>query len=158
MKIDLFSIMIESILEVIETVAFLVAIPVEEVDDEAGQADCISIKIDYTGFINGSMYIKAPYAFTPVLAANMLGIEEDDPNIMKKGEDAYKEVLNIICGNTLPKVFGKEPVFKLSMPQIAEDILKEIEEAGPKVVSRINLDIEDHIVSFWFTTDTDLPG
>ncbi|MDM8539151.1 hypothetical protein QUF70_20550, partial [Desulfobacterales bacterium HSG17] len=49
---------------------------------------------------------------------NMLGIEEDETSTSEQQYDALKELLNVICGNLLPEIAGKEAIFKVGMPQI----------------------------------------
>ena len=62
------------------------------------------------------MRIWADQGLLPVLAANMLGVEEDDPVCSEKGMDALKEILNMIVGNCLTEAWGPGPVFHLHIP------------------------------------------
>lgn len=64
----------------------------------------------------GTMRVWADPSLLPVLAANMLGIDEDDPDALAKGADALREILNMVVGNSLTEAWGPGPVFRLDIP------------------------------------------
>jgi CheY-specific phosphatase CheX len=55
-------------------------------------------------------------AFGTELAANMLGVELDDPLAASGRRDALKELSNVVCCQFLTSVYGSEPIFHLASP------------------------------------------
>ena len=51
------------------------------------------------------------------LSANMLGVDDQDTD-REQRLDALKETINILCGNLLPALAGKEAVFDIGAPKI----------------------------------------
>ena len=45
-----------------------------------------------------------------------------DPKDLQAIRDALKEAGNVICGNVLPKIFGREAVFDLEPPEFIPDL------------------------------------
>ena len=142
----------ESVVDVLEKVAFLFPMPVEQevknglnVDD----VNDISIGIQFEGYVPGKVLLCIPKLLTIEIAANMLGISEDDDDVVEKSLDATKEVLNIICGNLLPKIYGTEAVFQLNSPYIFSEIEKEIGGENSEI-EKVEFDIDDNIVRVIF--------
>ena len=53
------------------------------------------------------------------IALNFLGLD-DDANIEdESAHDAFKEILNIMCGQMLTAIAGDEPIFQLGMPELS---------------------------------------
>ncbi len=143
----------ESIIEVFEKVAFLFPMPIEKEmqnEIEMNNVDNTSIGIKFQGPVSGNIFVCLPNSLTLEIAANMLGIEENDDGVEQKSVDATKEILNIICGNVLPKIYGEEPVFQLSAPYAVDDIDKEVPVNNGYEAETVNLDIESNIVKFVF--------
>jgi CheY-specific phosphatase CheX len=148
----------KSIIEVFESVAFLFPMLVEDVEEYFGDMEIglkKTIGISFEGEITGKMFLQTPDALSSVIAANMLGMEEDDPDAEEKGNDALKELLNIICGNVLPKIYGSTLVFKLSTPADIEDLDSELQADNIKETIKVYFDIEDNPVLFWFLSDNE---
>lgn len=145
----------ESIVDIFEKVAFLFPLPVEELEDvcpeEDGQMICIGIT--FNGPSNGEFIISLPKELTKEISANMLGIDEDDPDVEQKSIDAAKEILNIVCGNMLPKIYGEEPIFYLSAPYILERLEGQINEIKNYDITKIQMDVDDNIVTFIFAVE-----
>jgi CheY-specific phosphatase CheX len=91
-------------------------------DDELteGQAalpvDAVAI-VSFSGPLVGVLEVRIAGGLLPVLAGNMLGVEEapEESVVM----DAFGEVANVICGNVLPLVAGPQAVFDLGAPQVS---------------------------------------
>ena len=78
------------------------------------------VVLQFFGQVSGEMRMWASNGFLRCVAANMLGIGEDDPVAEEKGLDALKETLNIIVGNYLTTVYGEQPIFDLGLPKPLE--------------------------------------
>jgi CheY-specific phosphatase CheX len=73
--------------------------------------------------IEGGLRVWTDPKFARTVAANMLGVEEDDPQGEQRASDALGELLNIVLGNVLTQAYGDGPVFHLSIPAVRPDAL-----------------------------------
>ena len=102
---------------ILEEAAFIFSETLDAAAEPADDWAPVGVQLRWEGPSNGSMRVWADPALLPVLAANMLGIEEDDPLCMAKGLDAAKETLNMIVGNCLTEAWGPGPGFHLNIPE-----------------------------------------
>ncbi|HOQ89466.1 MAG TPA: chemotaxis protein CheX [Candidatus Hydrogenedentes bacterium] len=80
---------------------------------------CVSMQ--FMGPFSGVLSLYAPGSLCRQVAMNVLGI--DDPQEMGehfKPCDTMCELLNVTCGNLLPELAGREPVFNLTPPMALE--------------------------------------
>ena len=110
---------------VLEQLAFMFgeAVTKEEMITEGEKY--LHATMSYKGLQSGSLGVAIPAEMSVVLAANILGIDEGEEVASEKSIDALKELLNIFCGQMLTTVYGEEPVFDLSVPEV-----KEIDKEG----------------------------
>ena len=87
----------EAMVEVLETMAFLTAAPME--DDLTVPEQTVLAEIDFMGARNGSIQIIAGLDFGKLLAENIGGLT--DPN-KDNACDGLKELSNVSCGLFLP--------------------------------------------------------
>jgi CheY-specific phosphatase CheX len=105
--------------DVLETMAFMFAEPAERDELPLNRSDMRAVRMSFNGVEGGgTLLLAVPNEFQLELAANMLGIESDDPAAAAKGDDALKELLNVVCGRILTTLYGDRPVFDLSVPAI----------------------------------------
>jgi hypothetical protein len=71
-------------------------------------------RVAFHGPFAGQVVVAVADGMLPVLAANMLGEEAAPPR--PEQEDALGELANVVCGNVLPAVAGREQVFHLDAP------------------------------------------
>lgn len=95
-----------------EEVGFL--FPLDE-GEEKTDAEYSLVSVDFQGNFDGKLTLRVSTAMLPVLAENMLGMEDSLSEEMLK--DVLGEFGNIICGNALPEIAGKQAYFKLDSPQ-----------------------------------------
>lgn len=69
------------------------------------------------GKCDGGLVLAVPEALARTIAANFLGMDEDDPIVEQHGSDALGEILNVICGHLLTALYGRDEVFDLSIPR-----------------------------------------
>jgi len=114
-----------TISEVIEELALMTVEVAEELEefvpDTAGS-------IDFSGPVNGRLSARCHRTLGTKLASNLLGLEPDDDDAHEKACDAFGEMLNVICGNLVTKVFDPERTFTISMPQVENPIESESDE------------------------------
>jgi len=117
---DLYVETLESVFaEVLEQLAFMFADPPES-EDPALQEDIVVATMSFHNAAEGLIQLVVPRSMGPILAANVLGLDPDDEMVTRAPYDALKELLNVTCGNVLTAIAGDEPVFDLTVPEIAE--------------------------------------
>ena len=104
--------------DVLEKLAFMFAEAPDDTEPPEIPADCVRTDIGFTGIRTGSLSLIVPLALCPEIAANMLGVEEEDELAEEKAIDALKELLNVTCGHVLTSLAGEEAVFDLSVPSL----------------------------------------
>ena len=108
-----------------EEFTFLFPSPQHEQCDKQPYAAAV---IQFHGLFEGTLEITATADLLPVLASNMLGTDETPAANIQR--DALGEIANVICGNFLPEVAGKQAVFHIEAPQVI---------AGAELVSHTGL-------------------
>jgi len=113
--------------EVLEKFAFMFGEPVSPSDLTPPNDPFWQASIGFSGPQKGLLQVAAASSFCVQLAANVLGI---DLKCMtpEAGADAFKELLNVVCGELLEKMAGTDVVFNLTIPQVET---KPPEEWGP---------------------------
>lgn len=105
--------------EVIESLAFMFGEPSRKEDLPPAGSSYVQATMTFAGPFKGSLALVVPEEVAPEIAANILGVEVDDEMAREQAEDTLKEVLNVTCGHILTALAGEEPVFNLSVPEIA---------------------------------------
>jgi hypothetical protein len=135
-------------------------LPVEEAAaDEDQGASRLYATITFSGPFSGSLFLSIPHCMMPVLAANILGSEPNSPVPVNEQQDALKEVLNVICGNLLPKISAPREVFDVHQPRIVseEEVVAVSEVYGnddPEAMANLHLECGDVVLVLWL----DQPG
>ena len=130
--------------ETLEQLAFMFSFP----EDERGCMSldsAIAATISFAGPFSGTLVMTVSNQLLPELAANMLGVDEEETSLDQQ-LDALKETINIICGNLLPAVAGEEVVFNIDAPVIiaeVEAIKEAIKNYGNKPASIVKLNIDE---------------
>jgi len=109
------------VIEALERTAFVLA---EAID--AGQATSLPApskfsRIAYTGPSRGDMYLAASEGFICELAASILGVEPEDIDPSNEGEDAIKELANIVGGSAILELGGEKCEYSLRLPELIKD-------------------------------------
>jgi len=110
------NIMQESLSEALETMAFMMAMPIE--DDLPVPEQGTMVWMDFAGRVSGRVELLAGAEFIEMAAANIMGADPDDDLVQSKGVDAFKEILNTTCGVLLPKLADSpSDVFDVTVPE-----------------------------------------
>jgi CheY-specific phosphatase CheX len=76
-----------------------------------------AVRVAFAGPCAGALDVAVSDDLAVALAANMLGLDPDavraDAGVR---QDAVGELANVVCGNVLPLVAGREAVFHLAAP------------------------------------------
>ena len=112
--IDTESILIESLGQALEKMAFLTIVPLEE--DIAVPEKTALAQISFKGPKNGTIQILAGLDLCKILAQNIAALTEVNDETCY---DALKELSNVTCGLLLPVLAcSKEDVFDITIPNI----------------------------------------
>jgi CheY-specific phosphatase CheX len=71
-------------------------------------------RVRFTGPRTGRLEVRVAQDLLPVIAANMLGLDESDA---AEQFDALGEIANVICGNVLPALHDDSAVFDIAAPE-----------------------------------------
>jgi len=108
--------------EVLEKLAFIFSYPEdEEENDEIDRASLTMAEVSFSGPYAGTLVMAISTEVLPELSANMLGIDDAEEITADTQAGVLKEVINIVCGNLLPKIFGRRTVFDLQPPEVIAD-------------------------------------
>jgi len=81
---------------------------------EAAAPAANAVRVAFAGPCCGALEVRVTADVARSLAENMLGVNDADPALVR---DALGEVANVVCGNLLPDIGGREAVFHLSAPE-----------------------------------------
>ena len=104
---------------VLERLAFMFGEQAEKDEIPRSSAGYLAASISFIGPMRGTLSLTAPAAMCAQLAANILGLDESSAEALEGGQDALKEVLNIVCGQLITSIAGDSPVFDLTVPQVS---------------------------------------
>lgn len=130
--------------EVFESLAFLIVMPEEEqagsvlTDDNCWTAATVA----FAGPFSGALFLSVSADMLPAIAANMLGLDGDEALSPVQQRDAFKELVNVVCGNLLPALAGDKATFDVRAPEVLPEgrIPPSLQGRPPAATARLNLD------------------
>lgn len=125
-------ILTQVVVEALEKLAFMFAMREDELSD-VPEGLPLTARTSFTGPFSGTLVLSFSTQVLDELTANMLGVDEDETNAEQKA-DAFREALNVVCGNLLPAIGGETAVFNIRMPEI---IRSHKQPAGPPAARAI---------------------
>jgi CheY-specific phosphatase CheX len=109
--------------EIFEKLAFMFSYPEEgfeaEIDSPAAAPPVVT-EVFFKGPFSGRLVMSLSPRLLPELAGNMLGADDNEATTPDQQYDALKELINVICGNLLPKIAGKQAIFNVNTPKIID--------------------------------------
>jgi chemotaxis protein CheY-P-specific phosphatase CheC len=139
--------------QTLEKLAFIFAMPEDEdIEPEAGET--VDVAIRFSGPFSGGMLILYPDEDLDELAANMLGLDDEDDITGEQKLDALKETINIVCGNVLPAIGGTEAVFDIEPPVVITDPGKRPDVAQ---AVKVQLELDEGICFIYLYFDGGIP-
>ncbi len=105
-------------------------LPDRELNEEQAAAGLdVVVRVPFAGAATGAMELAVCGGILAGIAANMLGRDEPPPPRVQI--DAMGEIANVICGNVLPLVLGRDAEFRLQAPRPvpADEILDAVDAA-----------------------------
>ena len=100
------------------------------------------VRVVFRGPFSGSLVIDITPEDLKEVAANMLGLDLGDSISDADQQDAFKEVANVVCGNLLPVMAGKEAVFDIESPVVSRNGVSGPDDgnSAPSAAARLNLE------------------
>ncbi len=138
--------------ETLENLAFVFSFPKTESDAPPETAGAVLCKIGFSGPFSGVLDMSITEGCLAELAANMLGIDEEEISAEQKA-DAVKEVINVICGNLLPAVAGTRALFDLDAPETTDELTESIGR-GLQPAARAFLELEEGTCALRLSVDS----
>jgi len=100
--------------ETLESIAFVFGEPLEDHNHSYDRHS----SIQFSGPEEDTeLTVSVTDAFLADLTCNMLGIDADEVCLDKEGEEALRELANIICGEVVQALGGINTRFELGLPQ-----------------------------------------
>lgn len=103
--------------DVLEKLAFIFSFP-EEGPQETDYASSVAACVSFAGPFTGTLIMAVSDDTLPELAGNMLGLDDNEASTEEQQHDALKELINVVCGNLLPAISGKQSIFNVNAPEI----------------------------------------
>jgi chemotaxis protein CheX len=129
--------------ETFEGLAFMFGFPEEEETADSGESMVVT-RVGFQGPFSGRMIMAVTRQTVQELTENMLGLDDGEAEISPDDQaDALKETINVICGNLLPAIAGKDAVFDIQPPEILEDASSFEKTPHGEFMSVAKLSIDD---------------
>jgi len=133
-------------IDTLEKLAFMFAFPEDGGDESIQPVDAnghVHASVAFSGPFDGTLAIEMTLPELSELTVNMLGLDTEDGVTAEQRYDALKETLNVICGNMLPAIAGKQAVFNIEVPCLIEpnESMAADGEQHPCSVVRLNLEV-----------------
>lgn len=128
--------------DVLEKLAFIFSFPEDE-RDQMDYATTVSARVSFAGPFTGTLIMAVAAEALPELAGNMLGLDDDEETTTEQQHDALKELINVVCGNLLPAISGKQSVFNVNTPEIVPSGESAITDDSPQPVSVAKMDLDE---------------
>lgn len=101
------------VIDVLEQMAFIFADPTDPADLPEQLDGALRVTMRFHGFAEGLLSVTTG----PGVCAELADGLAEDPDA---GQEALKELVNVICGQLLTAVAGDQPVFDLDPPLLTE--------------------------------------
>ncbi|NLH49749.1 MAG: chemotaxis protein CheX [Myxococcales bacterium] len=132
---------------ILEEAAFIFAEPAE--DDAPLESPTINAQLDFRGPSNGRLLLRASPEFAVLLAANLLGVEPDEPDALTRRQGAVGEILNMIAGALMETLFGDEVTVHLGIPEIDAGLRPSATPAANRTVLLTEEEFPVEISLYW---------
>ena len=128
--------------ETLKKLAFVFASSCDPEDSTEEDPDT-GVSVSFYGPFSGTLGMKVSGEVLSEIAVNMLGVDDEDEIAPGEKDDALKETINVICGNILPVIGGKQAVFKIDAPEIIPEGEDVKVKDGEKLVSDVKLELDE---------------
>jgi hypothetical protein len=130
----------------LEALAFITLAPAEE--PIAAPVDATLVRVQLNGTVSAALELVAGASFGRQLAANLLGLEADDPEIELRRADALKELINVAAGAIIgTEIANGAAPREIGIPHIEPFATHEAWEAFTAAPGASVLDAEGNIIA-----------
>ncbi len=141
--------------ETFEGLAFMFGFPDDEEIGGSGDPMVVT-QVCFRGPFSGRLAMAVSGQVAQELTENMLGIDDGEEITSDDQVDALRETINVICGNLLPAIGGKEAVFDIDAPEaVTDDEIAEKDLSGEPTAAA-KLSIEDEPCHLFLFLDGDI--
>lgn len=105
-------------IEALERTAFVLADPAESTPNLSDLSSrAIGARIKYAGEENGEFFLFASEGFVIELASGLLGVEPEEVDLSVHGDDALRELSNILGGSLILELGAEQRPISLGLPE-----------------------------------------
>jgi CheY-specific phosphatase CheX len=108
----------QAFIDVLQRQAFLFADPISLDLLQVPDSGWVRAMVSFNGPFSGAVELDLASELQAEAAANILGVEMDGTLSQESGDDALKELLNVVCGHLLTTLAGDRATFDLGIPQL----------------------------------------
>ena len=126
----------------IEKLVFMFASPYTP-ENSSEENPEIGVSVPFNGPFSGTLGMKVAGEVLSEIAVNMLGVDNEDEISPEDQNDALKETINVLCGNILPVIGGKQAVFNIGAPELIPEGEDMKVKSGEKLVSDVKLSLDE---------------
>ena len=108
------------VIQALERTAFVLAETVDASEAAELPKPTYFSRIVYTGPDQGEVFLAASDGFVRELASSILGVEPEDIDPEVQGQDAIKELANIVGGSTILELGGSDCQYSLRLPELLD--------------------------------------
>ncbi len=103
--------------EIFESLAFV--LPAFDEDEVEATDEARSLgRIRFQGPFEGVLSLSVPQSMLEEISINMLGLDFGETPPEDQQRDAFRELLNVTCGNLLPQLAGTDAVFDIDVAEV----------------------------------------
>ncbi|MEW6234412.1 MAG: chemotaxis protein CheX [Candidatus Omnitrophota bacterium] len=103
----------------LEKFSFMFCDPVSVEDIHSEETHFLRSSLAFSGPRSGVLSMMVPARLGAVIASNVLGTDPDAEDAVYNAQDAINELINLLVGNLLPELFGKNALFDFGIPESA---------------------------------------
>ena len=141
---------------VLEGLAFIFALPAERMEDIDVES-LMAAKVSFHGRFSGILIVAVSREILPELAGNMVGMEMGGDVSEEQQQDALRELINVICGNLLPAIAGKQEMFDIEVPEVLESENIAGCTEGRTLTAAAKLELDEGYVNLRLYCEGELP-
>jgi CheY-specific phosphatase CheX len=149
-------ILTDVVVDTLEKLAFLFAVPLEGPAPEDAR-ELATVQVGFSGPLCGGMQLSLSRPVLAELAGNMLGADDGSALSADEQHDALRELINVICGNLLPMIGGDTAEFHIQTPFISAAGASAAGEFAPAYAVS-NLSVESGICRVALQLDGSVPA
>jgi CheY-specific phosphatase CheX len=143
------------IADTLEGLAFIFAFD----EGESRKPDGPCARLGFAGPFSGIFFLSVDDSLLDEMTENMLGLDEGASVSRSQREDALKEAANVICGNLLPQIGGRDAVFDLLPAGVYREGLEQALN-GETPLCEVTLSVDESVcrAALWVEDEKVLEG